>query len=89
MDHSCIVCNHLIIFKSKFEEFFPFLQRKRVEEEKEEESPKVSKTYEGGNTGAKEVEEEKEEMKGDKEENVLGGRKVTISFLYIFTNCFM
>ena len=62
---------------------YSFLQRKRVEEEKEEESPKVTKTYEGGNTGAKEV-DEMEEMKGDKEENVTGGRKVTISFLLYF-----
>ena len=44
--------------------------------------------YEGGNIGAKEVEEEKEEIKGDKQENVTGGRKVTISFIF-FTNCFM
>ena len=46
--------------------------------------------YEGGNIGAKEVEEDKEEMKGDKEENVTGGRKVTISFLlFFFTICFV
>ena len=37
--------------------------------------------YEGGNIGPKEVEEEKEEMKGDKEENVTGGRKSAISFV--------
>ena len=40
--------------------------------------------YEGENIGAKEVEEENEEMIGDKEENVTGGRKVTTSFLLYF-----
>ena len=62
---------------------YSFIQKKRVHFEKEEEES-VSKMYEGGNIGAKEVEEEKEEMKGDKEENVTGGRKVTISFLLYF-----
>ena len=63
---------------------YSFIQRKRVHFEKEEEES-VCKMYEGGNIGANEVEEEK-----DKEENMIGGRKVTISFLlYFFTNCFM
>ena len=44
---------------------YPF-QRKWVEEEKEEESPKVTKTYEG-EIGPKEIEEEKEE-EAEKEE---------------------
>ena len=57
---------------------YSFIQRRRVHFEKEE-GEGVSKTYEGGNIGAKEVEEEK-----DKEENVIGGRKVTISFLLYF-----
>ena len=68
---------------------YSFIHRKRVHFENEGEES-VSKMYEGRNIGAKEVEEEKEEMKGDKEENVTGGRKVTISFLlFFFTNCFM
>ena len=44
---------------------YSFIQRKRVHFENEGEES-FSKTYEGGNIGAKEVEEEKEEMKGDK-----------------------
>ena len=56
--------------------FCSFIQRKRVHFEDEEEK--------GGNIEGTDVQEEKEKLNEDKEENVIAGRKVTISFLFHF-----
>ena len=53
--------------------FCSLIQRKRVNFEDEEEK--------GGNIEGTDVQEEKEKLNEDKEENLIAGRKVTISFL--------
>ena len=66
-----------IIFKLKVEEFLFFYTEKESTFQKGRRR-KFSKTYEGGNIGAKEVDEEK-----DKEENVIGGNRLHFHFFSI------